>query len=99
MRCTPGWYAAELDRLEVALSFEDAARPAQNWWRSLRDTRSHDLAGVHFLARQLREREATINEFFTAGVFAQTQDLRAVLHYLDYKRIRDLEEKRRSAGE
>ena len=97
VRGTPRWFLAELEQLEVALRLEHAAKPAQNWWRNVRDTQSHDPARFHYLARQLREREATINEFFTASVFAQTDDLRAVLHYLDYKRIRDMEEKQRGA--
>ena len=98
MRGTPRWFVAELDKIEGILSLEHAAKPAQNWWRNVREAHSHDPAGLHYLAQQLQEREATINEFFTASVFAQTDDLRAVLHYMNYKRIRDMEEKRRRAG-
>jgi len=68
MRGTPRWYVAELDRIEGALRFEHAAKAAQNWWRSVRDGQSHDPAGMHYIAKQLREREATINELFTARV-------------------------------
>lgn len=94
---TSRWNVAELDRIERTLSLEHAAKPAQNWWQNVRDAHSHDPAGLHDVAQQLVDREATIDELFTASVFAQTKDLRAVLHYLDYKRIRDREEKQQKA--
>ncbi len=92
---TADWYRAELLRLEEELCLDEAAKPAQNWWRNLCSQHSRMPGAMHCFARNLRERGATINEAYLVSVFAQTEDMRAMLHYLDYKRLRDADARRR----
>jgi hypothetical protein len=49
---------------------------------------------VFRLAEELRNRKATIAEFFLAYVYSNTDNIQANLHYLDYTRLKNAPEKR-----
>jgi hypothetical protein len=89
VHCTAAEYRAAIDLLEGELCLDQAAKPAQAWWRSIRAAHDQEPRELHDLALQLRERRTTIHELFLASASARTEDLRTVLHYLDSKRLLD----------
>ena len=69
------------------------------WWFGLVDDDNIRLADVLRLAEELLSRKATIREFYRACVHSRTRDLRANLHYFDYKRLKKWEERNRRDSE
>jgi hypothetical protein len=51
--------------------------------------------GKPLLAEELKNRKATITEFFLAYVYSNTDNIMANLHYLDYVRIKKEEERKK----
>ena len=49
----------------------------------------HRPALVYRLAEELRNRHATIPEFFLAFVYSNTDNIQANLYYLDYMRLKE----------
>ena len=50
---------------------------------------------VVLLAEELAYRKATINEFFLAYVYSNTDNIQANLYYMDYSRLKKEEERKR----
>ena len=82
------WNALELVKAEH-LGWKDATGGARKWWETFEIENRHRPALVYRLAEELRNRKATLNEFFAAFVFSNTSNIQANLHFLDYKRLKD----------
>lgn len=71
------------------LGWKETAGSARKWWESFEAENKHRPTLVHRLAEELRNRKATISEFFLAYVYSNTDNIQANLHYLDFKRLKD----------
>ena len=76
-----------------ALQWNDASDGASKWWKQFEKDNSNRPSLVLRLVEELAERKATINEFYLACVYSNTDNLQANLHYLDYRRLKEQEEK------
>ncbi len=74
------------------LDWKNAAGSARKWWETFQDENKHRPALIYRLAEELRNRKATITEFFLAYVYSNTDNIQANLHYLDYKRLKESDE-------
>lgn len=87
-------YRERLASIELA-----SANPkATAWWRSFERTNEDRPHEVLWLAEQIAVRRGTIDVFFTSSVKAATDDVQAMLHYMDYTRRKNGAEARRRAA-
>jgi len=87
---------AQLKATKQVLDWENTTGSARKWWEAFENENKHRLALVLRLAEELRNRKATITEFFLAYVYSNTDNIQANLHYLDYTRLKEEEEKRKT---
>lgn len=74
--------------------FARAGVGAKSWWTQFeRDHRSRGQVVLR-VAEELKRRKASIQEFYDAFVAADSVDIQAVLHYLDYARSKRTREAR-----
>jgi type IV secretory pathway TraG/TraD family ATPase VirD4 len=97
---TKGWSDEQLrSRLEAIkkdyLEWPKTSGSAKKWWESFESENQNRLALVFRLAEELKNRKATITEFFLSYVYSNTDNIQANLHYLDYTRIKKEEERKR----
>ena len=89
---TTGWTDAQVrERLEEVVAMLDpdgAPACAKEWWDRFATERAGELPTVLRLAEELAVRQASIAELFSAFVCADTSNIQAVLHYMDYTRLR-----------
>lgn len=81
---------------ERQLGWAQASGSEKLWWQGMVSRTT--LAHAHWIVEELRRRYASISEAFSAHVKAGTDDVDAILHFLDYLRARtrdDAEKKRR----
>lgn len=71
----------------------------RGWSDAFERENKHRAALIHRLAEELRNRKATISEFFLSYVYADTENIQANLHYLDYRRLKKEEEARQREEE
>ena len=95
---TRGWSDEELwNGLEeiknTHLDWKNATGSACKWWETFQEENKHRPALIFRLTEELRNRHATITEFFLAYVYSNTDNIQANLHYLDYKRLKEASEK------
>ena len=100
---TTGWSPDRLrdylERLkEDELGWHDASDSAKHWWLLFEEENKTRLPQLIRLAEELRNRRATIKEFFLAAVYSNCDNIQANLHYLDYVRLKN-EEDRKKRGE
>ncbi len=76
------------------LDWTNTTGSARKWWETFQQENKHRPALIFRLAEELRNRKATITEFFLAFVYSNTDNIQANLHYLDYKRLKDGEEEK-----
>ena len=90
---TRGWTHDQIrERLEEVvpyLEIDAAPKPARTWWQRFVDARKAEPGVVLRVAEELKKRDATIAELFTAFVCSATNSIQGILHYLDYKRLKD----------
>ena len=90
---TQGWTREQirerLDEVLPSLQVGEASKPAAIWWRRFVADREDDLHVVLRVAEELMKRQASIPEFFNAFVRSATENIQGVLHYLDYRRLKD----------
>jgi hypothetical protein len=89
---TAGWSAERLRQKlkEVkndSLGGKETTGSALKWWNAFEKEQEQNLPLVYRLAEELRNREASITEFFLAYVYSNTDKIQANLDYLDYVRI------------
>jgi hypothetical protein len=88
---------AEVKKL-IGWDYTDGS--ARKWWNAFELENAVRKKLVFRLAEELRNRNATITEFFMAYAFSNTDNIQANLHYLDYTRLKKEEEaKKRKAAE
>ncbi len=76
-----------------ALQWNDTSDGAGKWWKQFEKDNSNRPSLILRLVEELAARKATINEFYLACVYSNTDNLQANLHYLDYRRLKEQEEK------
>ncbi len=86
------WNALETIKTEH-LDWKSTIGSARKWWEAFQTENQHRPALVFRLAEELRQRKATITEFFLAYAYSNTDNIQANLHYLDYKRLKEAGEK------
>lgn len=97
---TKGWSEDQLktsleDVKKKNLDWDNTTGSARKWWEAFETENKHRLALVYRLAEELKNRKATITEFFLAYVYSNTDNIQANLHYLDYTRLKKEEERRK----
>lgn len=78
------------------LAWDDTLGSARTWWTAFETENGRHPARVYRLVEELKNRKATITEFFLAFVHSGTDELPGVLHYLDYIRIKKREDEQKS---
>lgn len=99
---TTGWTDAQvrerLDEVVAMLDLDGAPRVAKEWWNRFAIERDGSLPTVLRLAEELAIRQASIAELFSAFVHANTNNVQAVLHYLDYMRLKNRDDRAKRPG-
>jgi type IV secretory pathway TraG/TraD family ATPase VirD4 len=100
---TKGWSEEQvkkkLEDVKKILEWDKTTGSAKKWWEAFEKENQHRLALVLRLGEELKNRKATITEFFLAYVYSNTDNIQANLHYLDYTRLKKEEEsKKREAN-
>ncbi len=100
---TRGWSNESLreaiDRTKVErLDWNNTTGSARKWWVAFETENRHRMALVYRLVEELRNRKATITEFFLAHVYSNVDNLQANLLYFDYSRLKREEEKKKKAA-
>jgi ATP-dependent Clp protease ATP-binding subunit ClpX len=100
---TAGWTVAqvreELDRVTTQeLDLANASKHATKWWSAFEKQNESRLRLVLLVAEELRNRKATINEFFLAYVHSNCDNIQANLHFLDYIRLKREEDAKKKSG-
>ncbi|MCL4104578.1 UNVERIFIED_CONTAM: hypothetical protein GTU68_004532 [Idotea baltica] len=95
---TSGWsdeaFETAIEELkESPLGYGSTTGSALKWWDTFEEENEHRPALIFRLVEELANRKATISEFFLSYVYSNTDNIQANLHYLDYKRLKDAEEK------
>ncbi|WP_168205283.1 type IV secretory system conjugative DNA transfer family protein [Bythopirellula goksoeyrii] len=78
---------------EKSLDWCNTTGSARKWWLDFEKGDRQRLAVVFRVAEELRNRQATITEFFLAYVYSNTDNIQANLYYLDYSRLKNVEER------
>lgn len=88
-----------LDRLNEVkirhLGWKDTTGSARKWWEAFEAENDTRVGLVLQLAEELKNRKATIVDFFLAYVYSNTDNIQANLAYLDYTRLKKEEERKR----
>ena len=74
------------------LDWDDTTGSARTWWNAFEAENQSRMPLVLRLAEELMNRKATIQEFFLAYVYSNTDNIQANLHFLDYSRQKRKEE-------
>ncbi len=80
---------------QASLDWEKTTGSARKWWTAFENENKHQPALVLRLAEELAVRKATVTEFFLAYVHSNTDNIQANLSYLDYTRLKRLDEQRK----
>lgn len=70
------------------LSWAETTAGARTWWETFEGDNRHRPALVLRLVEELLHRSATINDFYMAYLYSNTDNIQANLHYLDYQRVK-----------
>lgn len=86
----------EVERIKrESLKWTETVGSARKWWTTFERENKHRPALIMRLVEELRNRKASLTEFFLAYVYSATDNIQANLHYLDYRRIKEEEDKRK----
>ena len=90
-----------LDYLKGLIGYRRARKEVKEWWKLFENENSHRNQLVISLAEEILERKATVTEFYDAYQEAETDNIKAVLHLMDYLRTAKItkRKKRRSNGQ
>lgn len=94
---TRGWDDEKLwNRIEEIkrdhLAWNEASEQATKWWKAFEKENRNRPALILRLLEELLLRKSTINEFFLAYVYSNTDNIQANLHYLDYVKLKEIED-------
>jgi hypothetical protein len=95
---TSGWTAGQMkyaiDKVKNEyLDMKGTTTSARTWWEAFERQNAGCPALIYRLMEELRNRRTTISAFFMAFVYANTDNIQAVLHYLDYTMLKRQHEK------
>lgn len=86
----------EIERIKRdSLDWEGTAGSARKWWEAFEKENESRPALIFRLCEELRNRKASISEFFLAYVYSNTDNIQANLHYLDYTRLKKRHDSKR----
>lgn len=71
------------------LKWSDTSSSAQIWWTNFEDNNRHRPTLILRVVEELQIRKATINDFFFASLYSNTDNIQANLHYMDYMRLKE----------
>lgn len=83
-----------LEEIKAKLGWPETTGSARKWWETFETENRHRPALVLRLCDELKKRKSTIGEFFLSYVYSNTDNIQANLHYLDYRRLKEAEEKK-----
>jgi tetratricopeptide (TPR) repeat protein len=90
---TEGWSDVQillrLRDVKEKLGWQAATPPARDFWASLEKDNSHQVGRVLQIAEELAIRRATIDDYYQAYLFSNTDDVQANLCYIDYSQKRN----------
>ncbi|MFN9789239.1 MAG: AAA family ATPase, partial [Pirellulaceae bacterium] len=97
---TSGWSASQIKELlekvkKESLDWDDTTGSARKWWDAFEQENATRMPLVLRLAEELRNRKATITEFFLSYIYSNTDNILANLHYMDYRRLKEEEERKK----
>ena len=94
-----GWSFTEvqndLAKVEHRIDLGNTTGSALKWWHALKVQYADAPSIVLRIAEELSIRKATVTEFFFANLRSNTDDLQAILDYLDYSRLKKEEERKK----
>lgn len=102
---TRGWDDEKMwNRIEEIkrdhLGWTDASESAAKWWKKFEEEFRSRPSLVLRLVEEIQRRQSTINEFFMAYVYSNTDNIQANLHYLDYMKLKEADDaKKRNPGD
>jgi len=73
---------------DTTLNLSNSSEGAEQWWSEFESDNSQRPSLVVRLLEELQSRTATLNEFYLACIYSNTDNLQANLHYLDYFRLK-----------
>ncbi|MBK9472065.1 MAG: AAA family ATPase [bacterium] len=94
---TPQQIRKRLDAVKKSLKFGKSMLTARKWWSAFEEENRLRLHVVLRTAEELRMRDCGLDEFFSAYLDANTDNIHSVLLFLDYRRSRDEWERKRKA--
>jgi hypothetical protein len=77
-----------IEDVRNSCGWSETSGSARLWWESFEKANAERKGLVLRLLEELMGRSATIAEFFGAHVYANTDNIQANLHYLDYTRLK-----------
>ena len=100
---TQGWTDSQIkEKIEAVkqqIGYAETTDSARKWWEAFETENRSRLPLILRLVEELLWRKATITEFFLAYVYSNIDNIQANLHYLDYTRLKQEEERRKKAGQ
>ena len=66
----------------------DTTGSAKTWWDTFEQNNAHRRGLILRLLEELRNRSATIVEFYMTYISSKTDNIMANLHFLDYRRLK-----------
>lgn len=85
---TPSAIDDRLDAVKREIGWEESTGSARKWWSEFERENKRQTTLVLLLAEEINSRSATISDFFLAYVYSNTDNLQAVLYYLDYSKAK-----------
>lgn len=89
---TAGWPEykiwARISSVKERLSWEECHPKAKKWWCRFEKDNGHRSTLVLRVVEELLDREVTLNEFFFAYVWSNTENIQANLDFIDLVRTR-----------
>jgi len=84
-----------LDAVKKSLKFGRSMVSAKTWWAAFEEENQDKLHVVLRTAEEMHLRDCGLDEFFRAYMDSNTENIQAVLLYLDYRRAREAWERKR----
>ena len=83
---SPEQVSRRLKETKKQIGWQEVGPSARKWWEAFEELNAPKLYEVLHWAEELRTRKATIDEFYAAHLYANTDDPQAVLYFMDFQR-------------
>jgi ATP-dependent Clp protease ATP-binding subunit ClpX len=90
--------SAYIEQALEKVGWKDARETARRWWKAFMEENEHQPSLVLSLLEKLIVRKVTMEQFYDAYVYSFTEDIQAVLHFLDYRLAKQQFEDRKRAA-